>query len=171
MGIKNLENGAQPDVMKQVYLKNFYVAGTPQEAYSVSINWNAPHQWYFTLKGTWLNRSYVQLSYVRHEEMPDLWTKYNTEAELEDALRQISTQEKLNEAFVVGASIGHSFRIHRIPFSINVNIDNLLNNKNIMTSGMQQGRFDRQEYTTTKWPNKYYFAQGFKIFINLSVRL
>ena len=46
------------------------------------------------------------------------------------------------------------------------------NNTQVQTGGYQQGRFDTKDYTntTTKFPNKYYYAQGIRIFFNAGIR-
>ena len=63
--------------------------------------------------------------------------------------------------------------------NININLNNILNNTNIMTGGYQQGRqpfnsktgeFDYATFASGKFPNKYYYAQGFKLFLNLGLR-
>lgn len=170
-GTRSYENGAEEDITQTVYLKNFYVSGTPQEAYSLALNWAGPHMWFVEVSGTWMNRSYVSLSPNRHELMPDLYLLANNEEELKSLISDITTQEKLNEAFVVNASIGHVIYLNRSSsLNINLNLTNLLNNKNIMTGGYQQGRFDYKEYNVGKFPNKYYYAQGFKMYLNVGVR-
>jgi hypothetical protein len=171
MGTRSYENGTKEDITTTVYLKNFYVSGTPQEAYNISVNWAAPKMWFFEISGTWMNRAYIDLSPVRHEEMPELYTMANSEQELMDMIKAIGTQEKLNEALVISASIGHVIYLNRrASLNLNLNLDNILNNKNIMTGGYQQGRFDYRNYTTGKFPNKYYYAQGFKLFLNVGVK-
>ena len=35
-----------------------------------------------------------------------------------------------------------------------------------MTGGYQQGRFDYDNYNLAKFPNKYYYAQGIRVFAN-----
>ncbi len=171
LGTRSYENGSQPDVTQTVYLKNFYVGGTPQEAYTFGVNWAGPKMWFVEVSGTWLNRAYVDLSPIRHEEMPNLYTKASTEAELQAMIKDIANQEKLNEAFVVNLSIGHVVYLNRrASLNFNVNIQNLLDNRNIQTGGYQQGRFDYKNYTTDKYPNKYYYAQGLKLFVNVGVR-
>jgi len=173
MGTRSYENGVEPDESNIVYLKNFYVAGTPQECYMLAFNWAGPKNWYVELNGAWMNRSYVSLSPTRHETIPTLYTLAESEEELAQMIKDISQQEKLNEALVINASIGHVIYINRsASFNINLNLNNILNNKDIMTGGYQQGRTDTKDYTntSTKFPNKYYFAQGFKMFLNLGLR-
>ena len=171
LGTRSIENGSIPDVTTEVYLKNYYVSGTPQEAYTIALNWAGPKMWFVEINGTWMNRSYIDLSPIRHEKMDDLYKQADNMQDLERMLQTITTQEKLNEAFVLGASIGHVIYLNRrASLNLNLSLDNILNNKNIQTSGFQQGRFDYKNYTTTRFPNKYYYAQGFKMFLNVGVR-
>ena len=172
-GTRSYENGSEADVTKQVFLKNYYVAGTPQECYSVAFNWSGPHQWFVELNGAWMNRSYVSMSPIRHEMQEEFFFLANTEEEIMSLIKDFSAQDKLNEALVFNASIGHVIYINRTAsFNINLNLNNILDNRNIQTGGYQQGRTDTNDYTntSTKFPNKYYYGQGFKLFLNLGLR-
>ena len=179
-GTRSYENGTQADITTTVYLKNYYVSGTPQEAYTAAINWAAPKNWYFELSGTWMGRAYVDMSPIRHEVIPTLYTQASSEEHLQDMARYLADQERLNDAFTLDASIGHSMRIHRrYNLNINLNLSNILNNTKIMTGGYQQGRqtynsktgeFDFGTFQSGKYPNKYYYAQGIKIFLNVGIR-
>ena len=173
IGTRSYENGVQEDVTETVYLKNFYVGGTPQECYMLAFNWAGPKQWFVELNGAWMNRSYVSLSPIRHVEMASLYTMADSEEHLQQMIKDISQQEKLNEALVINASIGHVIYINRsASFNINLNLNNILNNKDIQTGGYQQGRIDTKDIANTanKFPNKYYYAQGFKMFLNLGLK-
>jgi hypothetical protein len=173
IGTRSFENGTSPDVTTTVYLKNFYVGGTPQECYLLAFNWAGPKNWYVELNGAWMNRSYVNISPVRHETMPNLYTMADDEEDLKQMIKDISQQEKLNEALVINASIGHVIYINRsASFNINLNLNNILDNRNIQTGGYQQGRIDTKDYANTanKFPNKYYYGQGFKVFLNLGLK-
>ena len=173
IGTRSYENGVQEDVTETVYLKNFYVGGTPQECYMLAFNWAGPKQWFVELNGAWMNRSYVSLSPIRHVEMATLYTMADSEEHLMQMIKDISQQEKLNEALVINASIGHVIYINRsASFNINLNLNNILNNKDIQTGGYQQGRIDTKDITNTanKFPNKYYYGQGFKVFLNLGLK-
>jgi hypothetical protein len=127
--------------------------------------------WFFEINGSWLGDAYVDLSPIRHEAMPNLWTVCETMEQYESKLKEITHQERLKDAFVLNASIGKVIYLNRTAsLNFNVNLNNILNNRNIMTGGYQQGRFDYTNYTTSKYPNKYYFTQGFKIYVNMGVR-
>lgn len=170
-GTRSYENGMRPDTTQTVYLKNFYVGGTPQQAYNIGIDWAAPGMWFFNINATWMGDSYVDLSPVRHEAMPNLWKFCDTQEELEQKTAEITTQEKLKNAFVLNASIGKLIYLtRRTSMNINVSVNNILNNRNIQTSGYQQGRFDYTNFNLGKYPNKYYYAQGIKVYVNLGIR-
>lgn len=170
-GVRSYENGMAPDTATTVYLKNHHIGGTPQTAFNIGIDWAAPKMWFFNINASWMGDSYVNLSPVRHEVIPNLWNKYPEQAELEAANREISADDKLNDAFVLNASIGKLIYINRkMSLNINVNVDNILNKKNIMTYGYQQGRFDYSDFNGLKYPNKYYFSQGIKVFVNVGLR-
>ena len=173
LGTRSYENGSNPDVTSVIYLKNFYVAGTPQECYSLAFNWAGPKNWYVELNGAWMNRSYVSISPIRHEAIDNLYQLADNEEHLQQLIKDLGQQEKLNEALVINASIGHVIYINRTAsFNINLNLNNILDNRNIQTGGYQQGRIDTKDITNTanKFPNKYYYAQGFKAFLNLGLR-
>ena len=172
-GTRSYENGSETDVTKQVYLKNYYVAGTPQECYSLAFNWAGPHMWFVELNGAWMNRSYVSMSPIRHEMQEEFFFLANTEEEIMSLIKDFSAQDKLNEALIINASIGHVIYLTRsASLNINLNLNNILDNRNIQTGGYQQGRTDTNDYTntSTKFPNKYYYGQGFKMFLNLGLR-
>ena len=173
-GTRSYENGSEEDIVTTVYLKNFHISGTPEEAYTVSVNWSAPHMWFFELSGTWMNRAYVDISPVRHEPVDALnngQAVFNSVQEAEEWINYYRTQDKLNEALVFGASIGKVIYLSRTSsLNINLNLDNILNNTNIQTGGYQQGRGTITDFQNSKFPNKYYYAQGFKLFLNVGVR-
>ena len=170
-GTRSYENGQAPDTTQVVYLKNFYVGGTPQQAYSLTLKWSAPKMWFFEVNGVYMADSYVDLSPIRHEAMPNLYKVCETEEELHAKVAEITRQERLKDNFVLNLSIGKLIYLNRTAsLNINLNLDNVLNNRNIQTSGYQQGRFDYTNYTTTKYPNKYYYAQGFRAYVNVGVK-
>lgn len=170
-GVRSYENGMADDTETLVYLKNHHVGGTPQMAGSLGLDWAAPKMWFFSVNASWMGNSYVNLSPVRHEAITDLWTKYPTEAGLEAAQKELMKDERLRNAFTLNASVGKLIYLtRRTSLNINLNVDNILNDKDIMTYGYQQGRFDYTNLSGVKYPNKYYFAQGIKVFLNVGIK-
>ncbi len=170
-GTRSFENGVRADTTQTVYLKNFYVGGTPQTAGSLSINYNAPHQWFFEINGTWMGDAYIDLSPIRHEYMPNLSSYCANEAEYIAKVKEITTQEKLRDAFLLNASVGKLVYVNsKLSLNFNVSVNNILNKTNIQTGGYQQSRFDYTDYNVDKYPNRYYYAQGIRIYANVGIR-
>ena len=170
-GTRSFENGMYADTTQTIYLKNFYVGGTPQTAFNFGIDWQAPKNWFFNVNCTYMDDAYVKLSPVYHEAEPDLWKSYPSEEALKAKIEEITDQPKMNDAFVLNASIGKLIYINRkVSMNINVNVDNILNNDEIMSNAFQQGRIDRTNWNMNKYPNKYQYSQGTKVFVNVGIR-
>ena len=170
-GVRSYEIGMSADTATTVYLKNYHIGGTPQTAFNIGLDWAAPRMWFFNINASWMGNAYVNQSPIRHEALTDLWTAYPDAATLEQAVRDITAEDKLNDAFTINLSVGKLIYLtRRTSLNINVNIDNLLNKKDIMTYGYQQGRFDYTDFNRLKYPNKYYYAQGIKLFVNVGIR-
>ena len=175
LGVRSYENGSQEDVTRRVYLKNYHIGGTPQQAYNVSLNYAAPKNWFFELSANWMGDAYVDLAPSRHEEMPDLYTVVKPapgqsyEEAIKEKISEITTQEKLKDAFVLNLSIGKLIYTKWGSLNFNLSVNNLLNNRNIQTGGYQEGKFD-YTYDVSKFPNKYYYAQGIRVFFNFGIR-
>jgi len=171
MGTRSYENGMKEDVNQQVFLKNFYLGGTPQKAANIGIDWAAPHSWFFNVNASWMGDAYVNLSPIRHEALPDLWEKYPDAEELKAKMESLASQDKLNDAWVLNASVGKVVYINRkVSMNFNLNLENITNNRKIQTYAYQQGRFDYSNYDAAKYPNKYFYAQGIKVYLNVGVR-
>lgn len=170
-GVRSYENGMAADTATTVYLKNYHIGGTPQTAVNIGLDWAAPRMWFFNINASWMGNAYVNQSPVRHEALTNLWTLYPDPEQLEAAVKNITSEDKLNNAFTLNLSVGKLIYLdRRTSLNINVNVDNLLNKKNIMTYGYQQGRFDYTDFNRMKYPNKYYYAQGIKVFVNVGIR-
>jgi len=176
LGVRSYENGSQEDVTRRVYLKNYHIGGTPQQAYNVSLNYAAPKNWFFELSANLMGDAYVDLAPSRHEEMPDLYTVVKPapgqsyEEAIKEKISEITTQEKLKDAFVLNLSIGKLIYTKWGSLNFNLSVNNLLNNRNIQTGGYQEGKFDYTTYDVSKFPNKYYYAQGIRVFFNFGIR-
>lgn len=171
-GTRSFENGLYPDTTQTVYLKNYYLGSTPQYAANVGIDWQAPHNWYFNVNATWQGDAYVNLAPRYHEALPNLWEKFgNSIQDLEQKVIELSNQDKIRNAFTLNASIGKAIYFNRkVSLNINLNVYNILNNRNIVTYAYQQGRMDVTNYDVNKYPNRYNYAQGIRLFLNVGVR-
>ena len=87
-----------------------------------------------------------------------------------EKLHAITKQDKMNNAFVLNASIGKVLYTSFGSVNFNLGINNILNNRDIMVYGQQQNRFDYDNFNVNKWPNRIRYAQGIKINFNVGIR-
>lgn len=165
------ENGLYADTTQTVYLRNYYAGSTPQTVLNLGIDWQAPQNWYFNINGTWMADSYVNFSPVYHEALPDLWQQCGSEQELLAKVQELARQDKLHNQFCLNASIGKAIYIGRkYSINLNVNVTNILNNRNIAVNAFQQSRIDTKNYVRDKYPNRLTYSQGIKVFANVGFR-
>ncbi len=168
----SFENGSAPDFTETIYLKNFHVAGTPAIAGSLGFDYFHPKMWFFNVNANFYDHTYVDISPTRRtEQAASFPTDGMTEEEIEAKLREITDQEELGSKFTLDLSVGKLIYFeNRNSLSINVMVQNVLNNTDMRTGGYEQGRFDFSNYDTFKFPPKYYYTQGLNFFINLGYR-
>ena len=125
----------------------------------------APNANYFT-------GGYVDLAPTRHEQeyLEGLWKYCTTTEEYADRVAEYTHQDRLKDAFVMNLSIGKMIYTKFGALNFNLSVNNLLNNRNIQTGGYQEGKFDYTTYDVSKFPNKYYYAQGIRVFFNFGIR-
>lgn len=170
VGVRSAQNGAMEDVKRRTYLKNYHVGGTPQQVYALALNYAAPKNWFFEINGNYFHGGYVDLAPTRHEEQPGLWKFCTSVEEYEARMAEFAQQEKLNAAFIMNLSIGKLIYTKFGSLNFNLSINNLLNNRKIQTGGFQESKLDYTNYSLTKFPNRYFYAQGIRIFFNFGIR-
>ncbi|MDL2241433.1 TonB-dependent receptor [Bacteroidales bacterium OttesenSCG-928-L03] len=163
------ENGLHEDYTEKVYMRNYYVGGTPQTAGTVGLH-AFYNYWFFDVNLNGFDRTYIQLAPNKRTERAISFSA-NSYEEMEERIAQIVNQEKFKGGFTLDLSIGRSMRIQRkYTLNINCQLNNILNNQKLKTGGFEQGRFDYDDYVISKFPNKYYYAQGFNMFLNIGLR-
>ena len=176
-GTHTYENGLQPDKTETVYLKNYYVGSVPQYNANLGLDWAAPGMWFFNINATMQGDAYVNLSPAYHESFSQLpySTIWNgmvpTEQQLADKIKELTTQDKLKDAFTLNASIGKVVYVNRkLSLNFNLSVNNILNNRDVCTYAYQQGRIDTKNYDRNAYPNRYQYAQGIRVFFNAGIR-
>lgn len=152
---------------KTVYIKNFYVPGTPQTAGTFGINYNSPKFWWLNFNINYFDKNYVDINPDRRTaEAVDLVDKNEDPAKF----YSIIDQEKLPAAFTLDMFAGKSWKIKKYLLAANLSVGNLLNNQKFITSGFEQGRYDYNTKEVSKFPNKYWygFGRNYSLNINLS---
>ncbi len=155
-----------------IYSKNFNVP-TPQEAYTIGFDYRSPKFWFLNVNFNFFNNMWLDFNPLRRtaaavngvEKGSDLWY-------------DILDQEELKDQYTLDAFAGYSWMMNRRYKSLkkrtylvfNVGVNNILNNKNIVSGGFEQLRFDYAEKSTEKFDSKRFYAYGINFFASIGVR-
>jgi hypothetical protein len=173
-----VDNNASVLGSQIVYAENFRVHSTPQEAYSLGASYRSPKFWFLTLTGNYFRESFLSINPLRRT-----WNALQYVAPKSDAYNKIFNQTEFDQQFTLDFFGGYSwklpkqFELNRKPTFLvfNLGINNLLNNKDIITGGFEQLRFDAQTSASDpvlvdKFPPKYYYAYGLNFFASMTLR-
>ncbi len=151
---------------KTVYAKNFLVSGTPQTAASVGLRYKTGSYWFFNVNANYVDHIFLSFN-------PDRRTADAVPYEQagSDLWKNIINQERLPKGYTLDASIGKSFRFdYKYYLNINLSVNNILDNKKIITGGYEQLRYDVEDKNPDKFPPKYYYLYGRQFYLNISFR-
>jgi hypothetical protein len=158
---------------KELYIKNYYLGVGPQSAFTIGLKYNSKKFWYMKINTNYFDRNYVSVNPSRRSiEAAELIDKNNP------TYSKIFDQEKLPSFYTLDLSFGKSIRLHNVwdkiayttAVSINIGINNLLNNQNIKSGGYEQLRYDFTNNNPDKFPTKYTYAMGRTFFANISLK-
>ena len=147
-----------------------HVASTPELATALSLNYRTRSYWFFELTGQYFAHSYLDMNPL-YRTMTAVGGADGiaTPEEIED----MATQEEFNPAFLMNASVGKSWYIKRkYNFGFSLNVQNLLNNRDVRTGGYEQSRLisstGKNRYY--KFDSKYFYMPGTNYMLNLYFR-
>ncbi|GIV30062.1 MAG: TonB-dependent receptor [Bacteroidia bacterium] len=139
---------------RTVYLKNYKIGGTPQTVAGLGLRYNSKKYWYIGIYFNYFADMYIEPNPDRRTEVAI--SKY---VPTDPQWKQLLDQEKLPSKYTIDANVGKSFRIMKKYFlGINASVSNLLNDKTIISNGIEQLRYDAND--PLKFPNKYNYAMG-----------
>ncbi len=148
-----------------IYSKNFNVAGMPQQAYTLGLNYRSPKFWFANMNFNFFDDIYIDFNPVRRT----VDAVYNLD-ENPEQLRAIVDQKKAPSQFTVDIFGGKSFKFGKYFLFINVGVNNVLNNTDFITGGFEQLRFDVAERDPNAYPTRYFYNFGLNYFANASFR-
>ncbi|MBL7902890.1 MAG: hypothetical protein JNK73_12915 [Bacteroidia bacterium] len=145
------------------YLENYRVGGTPQTVLGLGYRYTSRQHWYAGLYFNGFYKIYTDLNPERRTA--EAVDKYLSSEE--KYYQAILKQEQLPSYFILNANTGKSFRVQRKHYlNITAVVYNLLNNKNNISTGFEQLRWDKND--VTRFANKYYYMQGTTFMLNMS---
>lgn len=160
----------------RVYCEGLRVGGTPLSAYSLALDYSTKG-WFFNITGNYYDRVYLDFStYRRLGSVLEKYGDGTVDANGNPVPMSSPEQEKLKGGFMLDASIGKFIRFNNgHSLSVNLSVNNILNNTNLRTGGYEQNRGDSYEdgsqrtYVFSK-NSKYYYAPACNAFLNLGYR-
>lgn len=163
-----------------VYAQNFRVPSMPQEAYSLGITYRSPKYWFVSLSGNYFNQDYLAINPIRRGYDA---LQYVINDPSSAAYHQIFDQTKFDAQYTLDFYGGYSWRLprafniaHKATYLVfNAGVNNILDNKNIVTGGYEQLRYEAQTSATDpvkvdKFPPKIYYAYGLNFFAGVTLR-
>lgn len=162
--------------------KNMREGGTPLSAYSIGLSYNT-NGWYLDLVGNYYDRIYLYYTPVSryYSNLPIAKDENGNTIVDEDNkpmrdLSKVPSQAKGKGGFMLDASIGKSIYIGKHQMSINLMLTNILNNRKIVTGGMEQNRQSYDDsgeairtYNFINNPKKFY-VNGINGMLNITYK-
>ncbi|WBV59517.1 TonB-dependent receptor [Chryseobacterium camelliae] len=167
------------DVWGKANVKNYKVAGTPQKAFSFGLKYNSPKYWWIGASANYLMDQYLDFSALN--KTPYMYTVSGTNdpypGVTPELIELITKQKKFDDQFMLNANAGKSFVFGKYRMGISVSVNNILNNRNYVTGGFEQGRNvnftealqDAQRETPHFGP-KLWYDKGITFFTNVYLR-
>ena len=126
--------------------KNMREGGTPLSAYSVDLAYHS-NGWFIDLIGNYYDRIYLYYSPVTryYSQQPLLKDASGNTVMDENGspmhdISKVPSQAKGKGGFMLDASVGKSIYLGKHQMSINLMLTNILNNRKLVTGGMEQNR-------------------------------
>lgn len=144
------------------YMKNYRIGGFPQSALATGLRFN---QNYWNIGFTF---SYFADIYV--DIFPERRTDFALEGYTTDHANyhKIIDQQKMSNQYILDVFLGKSWKINDYYIGLNINVNNILNNKDFAYSGFEQYRLDRTK--PDRFQSKFTYMYGTQAFVNLNFR-
>ncbi|MFV0391762.1 MAG: carboxypeptidase regulatory-like domain-containing protein [Paludibacteraceae bacterium] len=170
-GTMSWENGAYADKKETVLTKGLKINNGPQLACNVTLDYFHPKMWFADITLNYFDNNYLDFA-------PDRFSESNMALyeQIPGAKEALGTQEKLKGGFLLDASVGKLIYLkNRKSLNVNLSLSNILNNTSLITGGYQQGRMPITDgvidpTSLNKFPNKYYYAWGFNMFLHIGYK-
>jgi len=159
-----------------IYSQNFRVPSTPQEAYTIGLDYRSPDFWFVSLTASFFDQQYLDFNPIRRTPAAVDGLDLTKDADLQK-YHDIIDQIRLDEQYTLDFFGGWSWKVpRRYGFGkntfvvFNAGVNNILNNKNIVSGGFEQLRYDFQDRNVNKFPPKLFYSYGTNYFISVTFR-
>jgi len=171
---ESLIESAEPSTS---YIKDYKVAGTPQQAYSLGLEYRDPKYWWIGVNANHMSHTYVDISSGLRTDR--FYTNPETNQPFDGVSQSdidaVLKQERFDDYVLVNLTGGKSWRINGKYVSLFASVNNVLNTE-YKTGGYEQGRKgnyellkEDQSRETPLFGSKYWYGYGTSFYINFSV--
>ena len=150
-----------------VYSEDFFVPNGPQEAYSFKVGYRGKKFWFANLNVNYFDNNYINFSPVRRTET----AVFGLEERDPNLFRRVIDQEQAPAQVTVDFFGGKSFKFGQYFLYLNVGVSNILDNRDFITGGFEQLRFNYATKNPDNFPPNYFFSFGRTYFISLALRM
>lgn len=162
----------------KAYLKNYFVSGGPQRAYSFGFEYNSPKYWWFGATGNYFSNAYINISPITRTSNflkdDDGQPIYDFD---ENIARELLKQEKFESYYLINIVGGKSWKLNNYYFGLFANISNILNTKYI-TGGYEQSRnvnyenlLEDRNRDLPLFGSKYWLGYGTTFYASIYLRI
>jgi len=143
-----------------------HVSGSPELASSLSLNYRTKTYWFFTIEGQAFAGNYLDMNPLYRTTAACAGpTGKNLTPE---SIKYMTTQEVFAPAFLLNASVGKSWYLqYKYNFGFSLNLNNILNDRNIKTGGYEQTRLIKGSESYKRFDPKYFYMTGINYMLNL----
>ena len=163
---------------EKVYWKGYHVESTPQTAANLGLSLRTSNNIYAGIDVNYYNALYLWMNplYRTDKALTGRIFASNTYEENLASVKEMTHQERFDNAFVLNANIGKNWYIVNRKYNLGVSlqVNNLLNNRTIRTGGYEQMRLREDESGTTvkydRFDSKYFYLMGTTYYLNVYFR-
>ena len=163
---------------EKVYWKGYHVESTPQTAANLGLSLRTSNNIYAGIDVNYYNALYLSMNplYRTDKALTGRIFASNTYEENLASVKEMTHQERFDNAFVLNANIGKNWYIvdRKYNLGVSLQVNNLLNNRSIRTGGYEQMRLREDESGTTvkydRFDSKYFYLMGTTYYLNLYFR-
>ena len=158
-------------------LKNYHQAGTPQQAYSLGLEYRNPKYWWLSANVNYLAKNYIDISPIARTSVFFInpASGFPFPEATEERGRELLKQEELAPLMLLNLVGGKSWRIFKKNLNLFCSINNILDTS-FKTGGYEQARnanFRQRNQDvssgTPNFGNKYFYGYGRTYFVSLSI--
>jgi type IX secretion system PorP/SprF family membrane protein len=155
-----------------IYAGNYYIGGSPQQAYSLGAFYRHNQYWMIGIASNWFSKLYLDINPIRRTyAATDGLEASNPKRSAILDQTTFPTQQLLNLFTSYRWKTPRFWGLKKYSHIVyNLGINNLLNNKSLVNSGYEQLRFDFSDRNVAKFPPKLLYAFGITYTISASLQ-